>query len=559
MSAADTPADETLDDRLDRIVGDYADALAAGRAPDPRVYLQQAPARVRPGLERCLKMIAASGADSPDGAPVVPQPLLPGVSLDGFKLVRELGRGGMAVVWLAHDQQLARPVAIKVLRPGLAYERRHVDRFRREALAMARLAHSGVVRVISVGNALGHAYIAMEYVEGPSLATVLGALPPAARRTPQDLARAAAAPNVARGVESFEAALARLLAPVAAALAAAHAEGLVHRDVKPSNILLRADGSPVLCDFGLAKGGEDPALSLTGEPLGTPYYMSPEQAALSEHEVDHRTDVYSLGVTLYEALAGRRPFDGANALEVMQAIRTQLPPSLTALVPASAVTRDADAVVRRAMARDPERRYASAGELAAELTALAEGRATRARMAEGGRLRRAWTQLRFATSGQLYDYRSARTFLGLPLVHAIGGPRPPGAPRRVARGWIALGGERAIGLVAMSAEAYGGIAFGAFAVGGFTWSGIGLGLVTFCGIGLGLVSFSGLAVAWFAIGGVALGYGAIGGLAVGSYALGGKAYGTHSLDGMEQDQAAREFFAGVLPGFLQNWLPPAGG
>jgi hypothetical protein len=549
---------ETLDDLLDRLVADYADALARGGAGpdvDRAAVLARAPAAARPGLERCLKMIEASAArdeTAPAGAPLVP-----GLALDRFLLVRELGRGGMAIVWLAQDEDLRRAVALKVLRPGLAFEPRHVDRFRREALAMARLAHPSIVGVHAVGAARGHHYIAMEYVEGPSLATVLAALPPVGRRTAEDLARACASPAARAGAaDSFEAGVARLLAPVAEALAAAHAQGLVHRDVKPSNVLLRADGTPVLCDFGLAKGGDDPALSLTGEPLGTPYYMSPEQAVFADApKVDHRTDVYSFGVMLYEALGGRRPFDGPDAIAVMHAIRSQLPPALPSL---ARVSRDADAVVRRAMQRDPTRRYATAADLQADLGALTDRRATSARLDEGGPLRRAWTQLRFATSGQLYEYRSARTVLGLPLVHVIGGMRQPGAPPRVARGWFAAGGERAVGVVAMSRIAFGVFAFGGIAAGGFTWSGIGLGLLACCGIGVGLTSFSGLAVGWLAVGGVALGQTAIGGVAVGTYALGGKTYGEHRVDGMRQDPEAEERFRELLPDALERWLGPHG-
>jgi len=543
---------EPLDDRLDRIVAEYAEALAAGRAPDAAAVLERVPAKARPGLERCLKMLAAS--EHVGDAEAWAEPLAPGMELDGFRLVRELGRGGMSIVWLANEVELKRTVAVKVLRPGLAVERRHADRFRREALATARLSHPAVVRVFSVGRARGHAYIAMEYVDGPSLASVLGALGPAddpSARSAEALARAAGAPELARGADTFEAAIARLLAPVADALAAAHEQGLVHRDVKPSNVMLRRDGTAVLCDFGLAKGGEDPALSLTGEPLGTPYYMSPEQAVFTETSIDHRTDVYSLGVTLYEALGGRRPFDGADALAVMHAIRTQLPPALSSLGP---VSRDADAVVRRAMQRDPARRYATASDLHADLAALAESRVTRARTEEGGRLRRAWTQMRFATSGQIYEYRSARRLLGLPLVHVIGGPRPTGAPARVARGWLAAGGERAVGVVAMSRVAFGLFAFGGLAAGGFTWSGIGLGVLTFCGIGAGLASFAGISIGALAVGGIAIGHTAIGGMAIGTYAVGGQTYGEHRVDGRHHDEEAAEHFRALLPGPLEGWF-----
>jgi len=400
---------------------------------------------------------------------------------------------------------------------------------------MARVVHPHVLGVLGVGQALGHSYIALEYVAGPSLATVLSALPRGRALLPEDLARAAGAPRLAEGVERGEQALARIFAQVARALAAAHAQGLVHRDVKPSNVLLRPDGSPVVCDFGLAKGGDDPALSLTGEPLGTPYYMSPEQAVLCGTRVDHRTDVYSVGVMLYEACAGRRPFEGETALEVLDAIRRELPPALRAVAPGA--SREAEAVVRRAMARLPEARYAGAGELAQDLENLAAGLPTAARRAEGGALRRAWAQVRLATSGQAYEYRSPRRLLGWPLFHVIGGQRAPGAPARVSRGWFALGGERAVGFFAAAPVACGVFALGALALGGITCGAASAGLFAFSGLGLAVLSLSG----------VSLGLVACGGVAVGSV------HATYALSDRRRDPEAEALFESLPEALERAW------
>jgi len=530
-------------DILDRLVAEFSDQLAAGRTPDRASFLSQVEPEDRPALERCLKMIEAGMARVPSGVALVP-----GFMLDQFELVREIGRGGMALVWLANDKELKRPVALKILRPGLALEQRHADRFQREGHAIARLRHPNIVQIHGVGEAHGYHYLAMEYVEGPSFGTVLEALPQG-RRTAADLARASGIPALGAGEEEYERALAKLLAPVAEALGTAHEVGLVHRDVKPSNILIHKDGRAVIADFGLAKGEGDPALSLTGDALGTPYYMSPEQAYVTGREVDHRTDIYSFGVTLYEALSGQRPFGGDSFLEVIESIRNTVPPSVRSVVPG--IGRGMAAVVRKAMARDPDGRYATAGALHEDLVAVAEARTTKAMQREGGLMQRAMTQLRVATSGHPYEYRSARKFLGLPLIHVITGPRVPGR-RRVARGWFASG-DVAIGGIAMGPIAIGGVAFGGIGVGLlFAWAGIGLGGAVFAGVGIGYKVFAGLALGYFAFGGVALGYGALGGFARGYFAAGGNAKGKYLMQGDHQDPEAVAWFTENVPWFFKH-------
>ena len=529
-----------LDDLLDRLVSEYADRLSGGAAPDRAAWLRRVPADARPGFERVLKMIEAGLAQPPSAGTA----LAPGMRLDHYELVHEIGRGGMALVWLAQDRELRRPVALKILRPGLALEARHADRFRREALAIASLKHPHVVQIHGVGQEAGYHFLAMEFVEGPSLATVLEALPADRTPTAEDLARATGITALAADGRDFERALAHLLAPVAEALAVAHERGLVHRDVKPSNILVHRDGRAVVADFGLAKGADEPALSLTGDALGTPFYMSPEQAYVTGNRVDHRTDVYSLGVTLYEALSGRRPFEGDSFLEVIEAIRTTVPPSLRSV--RHACSKDAAALVRKAMAREPEQRYATAADMHADLVALAEGRTTRALQDEGGPLRQFWTQFRLYSSGQTFEYVSARRFLGLPLVHVVSGPRYPGQRRRHARGWLAFG-DVAVGGLACGQIAAGGVAIGGLSAGLVGWGGLTAGLLCWGGMGVGLIAFCGVAFGWLAIGGAAFGYGAMGGYARGVYAMGGSPHGEHVIGGGRHDAEAEAWFRDVLP------------
>lgn len=536
-----------LDDRLDDIVARYSDALEAGEPVNRRKYLDEVPADCRPGLERCLRMIEAGSAQTPSAA----RPLVPGMQLGQYELKSELGRGGMATVWLARDPSLERAVALKILRPGLALEERNAQRFKREALVIAKLVHPSVVQIFGAGEDQGYHYIAMELVEGPSLATVLEALPSDRLPTAEDLGRALGLPSLGLTAQNYEEALAELLAPVAEALISAHRLGLVHRDIKPSNILFHRDGRVVLADFGLAKGGEDPALSLTGDPLGTPYYMSPEQAFVAgAHEIDHRTDIYSFGVTLFEALTGSRPFRGESFLEVIEAIRSTTPPSVRSL--RHEYSRNVSAVVARAMDRDPDRRYATAAEMHADLVALSTNQPTVALRKIGGPLRRLGLQMRLMSSGQPYEYVSPRKFLGLPLVHIVSGPRRRGQKMREAKGWLAVG-DIAIGVFASGIFAFGGVTAGVCSLGVLNFSAIGMGMFVFAAIGAGFMTFSGLSLGVVAIGGIALGYVALGGFARGVYVAGGNAEGRHRMDADPPEPEVEHFFGEVVPSYF-DWI-----
>ena len=278
-------------------------------------------------------------------------PALTRTIADRYRLLEPIARGGMATIHRARDERLGRDVAVKIIRPDLGEDPVFASRFAQEALRAAAIAHPNAVTVHDSGRDGTTQFIVMELVDGPDLAALLrreGRLQPT---------RAAA-----------------IAEEVASALAAAHARGIVHRDVKPGNILLRSDGRALIGDFGIARAAGDPTLTRTGVTLGSVDYFSPEQARGEEATV--ASDIYALGVVLYEMLTGRRPFHGETAYQTAISRLTREPPPLAALAPD--VPDGLAAIVRRAMAREPRDRYATAAELR---DALAAWRATDASQA----------------------------------------------------------------------------------------------------------------------------------------------------------------------------------
>lgn len=261
-----------------------------------------------------------------------------------YVVERVLGRGGMATVYLAHDQELERLVAVKVLHGGLAENTEAGDRFRREALTVARLSHPHVVAIFDAGEEDGEPFIVMEYIEGDGLDSILG------REAPLDADRAV-----------------ELALQACDGLGYAHVQGVVHRDVKPANLLVRSDGVLKVSDFGIAHTGAATQLTQVGTILGTTAYLAPEQAR--GETVGPQADVFSLGVVLYEALTGSPPWRVETLAQVASAVETP-PTPIRAVVPD--VPRNVESAVMRSLSLEPRSRPADASVLARELSSGAE-------------------------------------------------------------------------------------------------------------------------------------------------------------------------------------------
>jgi hypothetical protein len=279
----------------------------------------------------------------------------------GYDILRELGRGGMGVVYQARHLGLNRLVALKMILAGGHAGPDELARFRGEAEAVARLKHANVVQVYDVGEAGGLPYFSLEFVEGGSLDKKLAG-------TPLPPTEAAA-----------------LVETLARAIAAAHAAGLVHRDLKPANVLLTSDGTPKVTDFGLAKRLDTAGQTASGAVMGTPSYMAPEQAGGKSKETGPACDVYALGAILYECLTGRPPFKGPTPLDtIMQVVADEpVPPARLQ----SQTPRDLETICLKCLRKEPAKRYASAAALADDLRRFAEGRPIAARPV--GRVERA--------------------------------------------------------------------------------------------------------------------------------------------------------------------------
>jgi WD40 repeat protein len=354
VGAVDDAEAESLEQHLQTCAACF-ETFKALSVADPLVaVLQRRPAIEEPfpheaiadDLMPRLKALCRSlpGLGNPAAAPPASNenalPTWP--TLPGYEILRELGRGGMGVVYKARQIRLNRTVALKMILAGAYAGPEQLARFRREAEAVAHLQHPHIVQIYEISAEDANPYFALELIDGGSLAQKLDGMPQPSREA------------------------ATLVEMLARAVHAAHQRGIVHRDLKPANILLTGDGVPKIADFGIAKRldtGLGPTRS--GDIIGTPSYMAPEQAAGKVKEVGPATDVYALGAILYEMLVGRPPFRAETPLETIHQVLTEEPISLTRIL--SKVPRDLQTICLKCLQKEPRRRYASAEALAEDL------------------------------------------------------------------------------------------------------------------------------------------------------------------------------------------------
>ncbi len=365
---------------LDDLLEELGNRLQAGEPLDLGTLVVQHPQHAE-DLRRYFPalQVLAGLKHTPEQLPALGE-------LGDFRLLREVGRGGMGIVYEAEQISLRRRVALKVLPFAATMDPRYLQRFHNEAQAAACLHHTNIVPVHFVGCERGVHFYAMQFIDGQPLSELIAA-------QKHDLASGVA---LAPRVPAFHGALTRprspgaVTLPIAAAatqavprdaahfrriaewgiqaaegLEHAHSLGIVHRDIKPSNLMIDAAGKLWITDFGLARTSTDAGLTMTGDLVGTLRYMSPEQALAKHGLVDHRADVYSLGLTLYELLAGTPAIDGKDREEILNAITRDEPQPLRTLVPA--IPLDLETIVLKAMAKEPAERYVTSRELAEDL------------------------------------------------------------------------------------------------------------------------------------------------------------------------------------------------
>jgi len=382
-----------MDAGLAELIDELTALLQAGGSPDLEEFVSKHPehaAKIRelwPALELLQYLDPPSDVTDTAG-------FTPGV-LGDYRLVREVGRGGMGVVYEAEQISLNRAVALKILPFAATIDPKQLQRFQNEARAAASLHHEHIVPVYGVGCERGVHYYAMQFIAGRSLSELIVQLKKeqtecalASTESTAPVARAATVPDFGGG--GYWRRMAELIAQAADALEYAHSLGVVHRDVKPGNLLLDGRGSLWVADFGLAKFGADVGVTMTGDLLGTLRYMSPEQALAKHGLVDHRTDVYSLGATLYELLTLKPAFAATDRQELLRQIAFEEPAPPRRVNPAVPV--ELETITLKAMAKDPAERYATAHDLADDLRRWLADEPIRARRPTAVQHLRRWSR-----------------------------------------------------------------------------------------------------------------------------------------------------------------------
>jgi serine/threonine protein kinase/tetratricopeptide (TPR) repeat protein len=438
MKQINPPAHSAGTDLAD-LVEEFVALALAGEAADPESFARAHPAYaddLRQLLPAAMALADLGRTSSPiDGAPSGGK--LPLSRLGDFRLLREIGRGGMGVVFEAEQMSLGRRVAVKVLPSAAALDARHLQRFKNEAQAAALLRHPHIVPVIAIGQEADTHFFAMQFIDGKSLAALVADLRPWVGRgdraptqtatevskgpgdtPPPEVPPAAGAaptappPSPANGIGTTDGGtflsanpiatekpgrsrayfrnVARLLVQAAEALDHAHQVGVIHRDVKPGNLLVDNQGELWVTDFGLARLATSPGVTVTGDLLGTVRYMSPEQAQALRVPVDHRTDIYGLGVTAYELLTLRAAFPGEDRQDLLRRIAAEEPPRPRRVNPR--VPADLEAIVLKAMEKNPSDRYMTAQELADDLGRFLEDVPVRARRPSAWRTAARWVR-----------------------------------------------------------------------------------------------------------------------------------------------------------------------
>ncbi len=403
--------DKSQQEEIAAILENYLTDLEAGKATDRASVLRRHPQLAHvlsTYMESVQKLYQAGVAAAPEAGgndanapstdrtvPNWPEDDLPGAPtrLGDYRIKHEIGRGGMGIVYAAEQISLGRPVALKTLPFAAVLNQTQVARFKNEAQAAASLHHPNIVPVYGVGCERGVHYFSMQLIEGQSLEEAIAQLrdqsDPAATVGAPAHETDAVSPNRTTAVNHFSCTIksirhrdfarsvARIGQQAAQALHYAHENGVIHRDIKPSNLLLDSEGKLWITDFGLARVVDASNLTVSGDMLGTARYMSPEQAGGRQHEVDYRSDIYSLGITLYELLTLQPAFQAATRQEIVQRVATETPTRPRKLNPA--IPMDLETVVLKAIERRRDDRYHSAAELAEDLENFVEGRAPRAK------------------------------------------------------------------------------------------------------------------------------------------------------------------------------------